>query len=1384
MTETLANHYQADNFLYEPKLASFVGHSPRVITSYKLREKVFNDYELPFNNPKVTPYPNSNSWLGHDLDSNKIFTFDARSNKLRTIDLRPKHTLTLENNRIVLSANNGHKKVFKHLDSLHAYMSHHSMKKSQAKLLQTRTVAEDKKEEKEEKRPKKREEEPRSHKELNHLTPPPLLIHNYIKVLQAEIGVVELKHALKEFKFNNAFYLSLDKKARAHYRHALLINANHIQKANLEEKGSDQDNVIKPFLKMMSYFEMLYWAKNYISICDKTKKTILIYDIKDRLVQEYQFPFANAHVFAYPNSHFWLGYELDSKTIFTVDVSSKRQLRKIVLKEGYRIKLDSNNKIILYKMTDRYSDKEKIISIFKNIDDLHAYMSHRSMKKSQLKLISKQVLNLDAIIPEEKADRPHKSVYIHPPVLAINTLINSVLEVKTNEKELRDTLSTINHRKAFYLEHWNKKENDRDENALVAVNLLKAEKPDEKNRHQNNLRNLIISFMPNIRYKYTKPANIIRLMMILLLNRKQNKIIHLDFLKLFETGLIEDHLLDLTTISKRDQKEIQKYIKSSGATQQSIIFKQLLINANILSEESVNADNDLLVTWIIEACKQGILSNEPGKLDLMRLILQVTQKHNAIEAVDFTPFVLCGIFDKNDVQKLVANPGHQKPMVQQIFQIIETRNQAIFDLYQPLYDAGYITSDSGGEFAHHSFKLLELLCNGIHDYEIDKQIRSSEKEKIALRILPILKAMRCQSTIFENAYAFTRNYITNESYIKEFLANVVTVNAFWGRDSTPLTHAADHGHLEIVELLMEHGARLNFKNESEDPHDRDIIAAPMVSAARGGNLQIAKLFANGGVDVNQIARLGGTAIETAARNGDTEMMKFLLEQKDILLVQEYEANDNYESSALNSAMKKAHIDIINMLLARMLEKLNQGISLFPGMPMWLIKEVFSGLQELQSISFPDPGLFAVNLDLTLDPFKNSVINETIETILEMAKKLPVDIEEKDKPAITQQFQYIFWEKKIAIKYMMETIQEKSNANKLQELKTPAPATAHAKEAQLFMRLSMCIRRSLERAVSDDHQWAGKNENGFLVLQLTIDHLMQHEYTRYLLSEMLPDLFKNATQKNKLEIILYLLKTARMLHEGTAFYSKAIESAAFFGRPELLNDLLAITKEVDGKALLSNALSGLRALLAHINKGVQYHHFVHQYDDQGKNIPVKLNPVFLDQIGLVNMGDLSNPDVAKQVLLNNFEKVIKILFQTVVDRKSISSEQAALLAEYFPASYPLPGSNKKSSRPSAGGMFSGSHDSLPATLKSSVEALLNEGHNPYKILGVSPDAEYEVIKRAYRKKAVEVHPDKAGSEKTAIMKLVNRAFEVLRNVKARQYYDTEVARGRRPVAQFF
>ena len=59
-------------------------------------------------------------------------------------------------------------------------------------------------------------------------------------------------------------------------------------------------------------------------------------------------------------------------------------------------------------------------------------------------------------------------------------------------------------------------------------------------------------------------------------------------------------------------------------------------------------------------------------------------------------------------------------------------------------------------------------------------------------------------------------------------------------------------------------------------------------------------------------------------------------------------------------------------------------------------------------------------------------------------------------------------------------------------------------------------------------------------------------------------------------------------------------------------------------------------------------------------------------------------------------------------------------------------------------------------------------NPYNILGVNKNASQDEIKKAFRKKALEYHPDKGGSEEK--FKQINEAYSMISDPNKRSHHD--------------
>lgn len=70
--------------------------------------------------------------------------------------------------------------------------------------------------------------------------------------------------------------------------------------------------------------------------------------------------------------------------------------------------------------------------------------------------------------------------------------------------------------------------------------------------------------------------------------------------------------------------------------------------------------------------------------------------------------------------------------------------------------------------------------------------------------------------------------------------------------------------------------------------------------------------------------------------------------------------------------------------------------------------------------------------------------------------------------------------------------------------------------------------------------------------------------------------------------------------------------------------------------------------------------------------------------------------------------------------------------------------------------------------------MDKGDDPYKILGVSLDANDNDIKKSYRKLALKNHPDKGGNPKT--FSKISNAYEILSDEEERKNYDLQQQHG--------
>lgn len=115
---------------------------------------------------------------------------------------------------------------------------------------------------------------------------------------------------------------------------------------------------------------------------------------------------------------------------------------------------------------------------------------------------------------------------------------------------------------------------------------------------------------------------------------------------------------------------------------------------------------------------------------------------------------------------------------------------------------------------------------------------------------------------------------------------------------TPLIAAADEGHLEVVKLLLQHGANPNFAS---------LVTSPMEAAAGNNQVEVMRVLLSAGASPNCIGL--PSPLTAAAREGHIEASQFLLSagvQPD---------REGHSISPMIAAAQFGHTHIIQMLLA-------------------------------------------------------------------------------------------------------------------------------------------------------------------------------------------------------------------------------------------------------------------------------------------------------------------------------------------------------------------------------------------------------------------------------------------------------------------------------------
>jgi hypothetical protein len=127
--------------------------------------------------------------------------------------------------------------------------------------------------------------------------------------------------------------------------------------------------------------------------------------------------------------------------------------------------------------------------------------------------------------------------------------------------------------------------------------------------------------------------------------------------------------------------------------------------------------------------------------------------------------------------------------------------------------------------------------------------------------------------------------------VEALLKKGVDANAKWRYDQTALFPACDRGHIEVVKVLLAHGARV-------DVHDNFYHATPMSWALDHAHYDIVKLLVQNGGSRDE-------ALQGAVNGNVPDLVKFVLDSDTV--------KPETLTRALGAARKAKHDDIAEML---------------------------------------------------------------------------------------------------------------------------------------------------------------------------------------------------------------------------------------------------------------------------------------------------------------------------------------------------------------------------------------------------------------------------------------------------------------------------------------
>lgn len=174
-------------------------------------------------------------------------------------------------------------------------------------------------------------------------------------------------------------------------------------------------------------------------------------------------------------------------------------------------------------------------------------------------------------------------------------------------------------------------------------------------------------------------------------------------------------------------------------------------------------------------------------------------------------------------------------------------------------------------------KVYRLTING--NMKLIKELKKNLKRyKTIVKKIPQPKYLNTMNNTLDEKKL--KHYIMTENIngIKTTISKLNHINFSYDSSYTPLYYAISTDNIEIVELLINEGIRVNYDNSNEK-------ITPLHHASKFGNIEIVRLLLEHGAIVNSKDIKGKTALHYASDKGYKDIIYLLLSKgakKDII----------------------------------------------------------------------------------------------------------------------------------------------------------------------------------------------------------------------------------------------------------------------------------------------------------------------------------------------------------------------------------------------------------------------------------------------------------------------------------------------------------------------